>query len=321
MPINSSASVAAWPAEIDEILGGDQVVAMAQITPASGVVVTPLTNFGIRDPLTGTATPLNSSIGMWKKLRSLQHNPRVAIAYHTRMHGFSERPEYVLLQGTVTLSPLQDRAWLERHRANWERFAGPRDAGPLWERWLRFYHWRVGIQIEVERVLAWPDLACRGPVRVYGAPLPSDPPPPQRAPTGGSTPRVDQRRAAGKAARLPNVLLGWVGSDGLPLVVPVDIAGSDSRGIALTAPAGMVPPGGRRAGLTAHTFARYTYGQRQRRHSGWLQADPDQPQLIYAPHTEHGYYLPASRTLFRLSAGAATRRGYRAGLRDGFLRS
>lgn len=308
-----------WPDAVDEILGGDQVVGWAQVTPAAGVVVTPLTNFGIRDPLDATLTPVSSSIGMWRKLQSLRERPRVAIAYHTRLHSFSERPEYVLVQGRASVNALEDRGWLERHRTEWERFAGPRDVGPLWERWLYLYHWRIAVKVEVERMLVWPDLACRGPMRVYGAPLPVEVPPPQREPRGGVGPRIDHVRAARRATRLPNLLLGWVGADGLPMVLPADISGVEPAGIVLDVAAGHVPLGGRRAGLVAHTFARYTYGQNLRKHTGWLESDPARAGLLYAPHTQQAYHLPPSRTLYRLIAGVVTRRGVHAGRRAGFL--
>jgi hypothetical protein len=310
---------ARWPDTADEILGGDQAVVLAYVTPASGVVLTPLTNFGLRDREAGTMTPLNSSIGMWRKLERLQQSPRVGVAYHTRDQGFSDRPEYVLVQGTASLSSFQDPTWLERHRASWERFAGPRDVGPLWERWLRVYHWRVAIEIAVERVIVWPDLGCRGQAEIYGAPLPPEPPVPQRLPAKGTAPRIDTKRAARRAARLPNLLLGWVGADGFPVVVPVMVAGTEERGIRLGAPQGLVPPGGRRAGILAHAFARHTYGQHQRKHTGWLESNPTECRVLYAPHTESGYYLPWSRFAYRLAAGFVTRRGLRHARRAGFL--
>jgi pyridoxamine 5'-phosphate oxidase-like protein len=306
-----------WPDSADEILRSDQAVALAYVTPASGVVLTPLTNFGIVDRADGRLTPVNSSIGMWRKLEQLQRNPRVAVAYHTRQHGFSDRPEYVLVQGTASLSPLKDRGWLQRHRENWERFGGPRDVGRLWERWLRIYHWRVGIELAVERVLVWPDLGCRGDFEGYGTPPPQEPPRPQDPPAKGVDPRINHRRAAKRGARLPNCLLGWVGADGFPVVVSTEVAGVADNWIVLETPRGIVPPGGRRAGLVAHDFARFTYGQRQRKHTGWLRAEPG--RVVYAPHTEHGYYLPWSRTAYRLAAGFVTRRGYGQGRRTGFL--
>jgi hypothetical protein len=280
-------------------------------------VLTPLTNFGIRNRAAGTITPLNSSIGMWRKLARLQQNPRIAVAYHTRTHGFSDRPEYVLVQGRASLSNLEDRDWIERHRESWERFAGPRDVGPLWERWLGVYHRRVAIDVAVERVLVWPSLACQGESEFYGIPMPTTPPPPQRPPKNGTAPRVDYARAARRVAARPNRLLGWVGGDGLPVIVPVDVAGTQAGGIVLRAPSGSVPPGGRRAGLAGHSFARYTYGQHKRVHSGWLEAEGD--RIVYKPHTEHGYLMPWSRTAYRLGAGFVTRRGYREALRAGFV--
>jgi pyridoxamine 5'-phosphate oxidase-like protein len=306
-----------WPETVDEVLAGDQAVAFAHVTPASGVVLTPLTNTGLRDRACGTATPVTSSVGMWRKLERLRANPRVAIAYHAREHGFSERPEYVLVQGTARLSPVDDRSWVERHRDAWERFSGPRDVGPLWERWLSVYHWRAAVSLDVERVAVWPDLRCRGSFAIHGEPLPGASPAPQRPPGQGTGPRIRHRRAARRAARRPHVLLGWVGADGFPVVVPVAVAGVEAAGILLSAPPRLVPPGGRRAGLLAHSFARHTAGQHQHKHTGWLEADGD--RIVYAPHTESGYRLPESRTLYRLGAGFVTRRGARAARRAGFL--
>src|SRR2546422_3940797 len=106
-----------WPDGVDEILGSDQVVVFAHVTPMGGVVLTPLTNTGLRDRQAGAVSPVSSSVGMWRKLARIRQNPNVAVAYHTREHGFSDRPEYVLLQGKASFSDLSDRGWVERHRA------------------------------------------------------------------------------------------------------------------------------------------------------------------------------------------------------------
>jgi hypothetical protein len=309
-----------WPGAVDEIFGGDQVVVVAHVTPARGVVLTPLTNTGLRDPDMGTMTPVSSSIGMWRKLERIQRNPRVAVAYHTREHGFSARSEYVLVQGRASLTPFSDGGWVDRHLENWERFSGPRDVGPLGERWLRAYHWRVGVEISVERAVVWPDLTCDGSPEIHGLPLPSERPKPQRPPRKGTAPRINHVRAARRAARRPNVLLGWVGADGFPMVVPVHVAGTEERGIVLDLPDGVVvPEGGRRAGLTAHSFARYTFGQHQHKHTGWLVANADERRVLYAPHTKTGYWLPESKLLYRIASGFVTRRGLRAARRAGFV--
>ena len=130
---------------------------------------------------------------------------------------------------------------------------------------------------------------------------------------------VSGERAARRAERLSNVLLSWVGADGFPVVVPVEVKGADEHGILLEAPAGVVPPGGRRAGLTAHSFSPRVTGQEQRIHTGWMEAELDGRRLVYAPHTEAGYRLPTSKLLYRLAAGFVTRRGMRGARRAGFM--
>lgn len=306
-----------WPAKVDEVLGGDQAVALAHVTPARGVVLNPVTNFALRDREAGRVA-VNSSAGMWRKLDRIRQNPRVAVAFHSRTHALSDRPEYVLVQGEATVPPLDDPdAWLEEMGARWERFSGqPHSLGFPWEWWLRAYHWRVNVWIDVARIVVWPDLACRGTPEVYGAPLPDSPPAPQRPPKGGVAPRIDHARAGARWGRLPHTLLGWVGADGLPVIVPVGLGPVGECGVVLEPPAGTVPPGGRRAGLLAHSFARYTWGQNQRKHTGWLEAGDE---VVYSPHTQAGYRLPESRLLYRLGAGFVTRRGMRAGRRAGVL--
>lgn len=309
-----------WPLAVDEVLGGDQALALATVTPANGVVLAPVTNFAMRDPHSGTVG-VNTSVGMWRKLQRMRRNPRVALAFHTRAHAFHDRPEYVLVQGEASFPWPPDRdSWLdEMGRHNWERFgAQPRDLGPLWERWLSAYHWRVNVRVAAKRVVVWRDLACGGEAVVHGAAL-TPAPAPQSPPAGGTGPRVDQRRAARRARRLPHVLLGWTGDDGFPVVVPVRVAGADERGMVLEPPAGLVPPGGRRAGLLAHWFARGTHGQNQRTHSGWLEAEAGGQAVSFAPHTEHGYRFPASHLAFRIAAGFGTRRGLRDGRRQGIF--
>jgi hypothetical protein len=305
-----------WSDEVDEILGSDQVVALAYCTPANGVVLTPLTNFGLRDRDTGTLTAVNSSVGVFRKLERIRDNPRIALAYHTRTHGFSDRPEYVLVQGTATLGPAI-RDYPKSIQPTWERFGGPVDIGPLWNWWLRVYNLRIPVEIAVERAIVWPDRDCEGAPEIHGAPI-TTPPGAQRAPKKGTGPRIDHRRATRRASKLENVLLGWVGADGFPVAIPVRPETATDRGIELTVPKGLVPSGGRRAGLLAHEFARYTAGQNLRKHTGWLEAEAGATTVTYSPHTEAGYHMPSSMTIYRLAAGAGTRRGLRGSRKAGF---
>ena len=298
-----------WPDHVDEILDRDHAIAFATVTPAKGVIITPVTNFGIRDRDAGTLEAVNTSIGLWEKLRRVERDPHVAIAYHTRAHARTDRPEYVLVQGRARTTPQEDRGYLQRHRERWESSAGAYDTNPLWERWRRVYHWRVGIVIDVERVLVWPDLSCRGEPEVHGAPLPEDLPS-QQPPKKGTGPRIDHAKAATRWRKLPDVLLGWTTADGFPMVVPVDVGAADDHGVHLEGP---LPQGARRAGLTAHWFAPFMVGQEQRIHTGWLDGD------VYAPHTKAGYRFPASLLLFRIVGGGAARVGLRRGRKAGYL--
>jgi hypothetical protein len=304
-----------WPDAVDDILGGDQVVALASVTPASGVVVAPVTNFALRDSRSGTVT-VNSSVGAWKKVQRIRQNPHVALAFHTRTHGFSDRPEYVLIQGRAMVSaPIPD--YPSSISGNWERFGDPPATNPLWRWWLRVYYLRVRIDVEVERVTAWPDLVCRDIAQTYGEAMPSRPGPSQRPPSHGTGPRVDHVRLARVTSHLPHVLLGWVGADQFPVVTPVDIAGTSDSGILLRAAHRLLPEGRRRAGLAAHAFTRHVLGQHQRLATGWLEFEPTQDLAVYAPHTSFGYRMPPSKLLYRSAVGLATRTGLRRAHRAG----
>ena len=60
-------------------------------------------------------------------------------------------------------------------------------------------------------------------------------------------------------------------------------------------------------------------GQHQRKHTGWLEAEPDGTGAVYAPHTEASYRFPTSRTVFQIVSGGATRVGLRGARRAGFV--
>ncbi len=280
---------------------------LGYVTPARGVVLTPVTNFALHDREAGTVST-STSVGAWKKLARIRANPNIALAFHTRAYADHERPEYVLVQGRASLGPpVEDfpSTVLEQ----WERIEPWRSLGPLAKRWLRVYGRRVEVKVFVERVVVWPDLACVGPPDVYGRALGASSPPSQAPPAGGTGPRVAHRRAAWEARRLPDALLGWVGADERPMIVPVGIGPAARDGIELLAPPGLLPAGARRAGLTAHWFSRGVTGQRQIVHTGWLDGS------IYAPHTRASYFMPPLRPIYRLVVGGVTRRRYRRAVR------
>jgi hypothetical protein len=303
-----------WDDELDDIITGDAAVGFASVTPARGVVLMPMAPLGLRDREAGTVT-ITTSLGLPKKLLRLRQNPSVTLAYHAREHGFSSSPLYVVLQGTAAFDPKPDRDWLESITPEWERFLGPRKTGVL-GRMLDIYYWeRVAIRIQVRRVLVHDGTSA--PPRVIGEDLPSGEASPQSPPSGGAGPRVDTRKVAAHIDRLPHSLLGWVGSDGLPMVSRVRADGADESGVRLTSIDGVLPAGGRRAGLTSHSFSEHMVGQEQRVHTGWL--DVEGNEAVYAPHTKGGHALPGSSILFAVGAGLGMRPGYKEARRRGLV--
>jgi hypothetical protein len=303
---------------VDRIIGGDMTAGLAYVTPAGGAVVTAVAPVGLRDLDRGTVG-FTTSIGLPKKLERMLKDPRVALSYHAREHGLASEPGFVLVQGdaSVTLDPDEDYLRNELSpRA--ERFMGPPREGLFWDRWLReYYADRVLVEVSVKRVLVWPDESCRGQPVVHGQPLPAEPAPPQQAPKGGPGPRVDAQQAAERAGKLPHALLAFRGADGYPLEVPVQVAGAGEGGLVLEAPSGLVPPGGRRAGLLAHRYGAKLVGLTARQFTGWLTADGG--RVVYAPHTTQGFQAPNNKTLLLLANGLLAKRGLRKARQDGTL--
>jgi len=59
--------VVAWNDDVDEFLASDLAAGFAYLTPARGVVITPMAPLALRDREAGTVT-LTTSQAMWKKL-------------------------------------------------------------------------------------------------------------------------------------------------------------------------------------------------------------------------------------------------------------
>jgi pyridoxamine 5'-phosphate oxidase-like protein len=290
-----------WSDLDDEIIGGDLTAALAYATPAGGAVLTPVSPFGLRDRSAGTVC-FTTSLGFGRKLERIRVNPRVALAFHAREHGFATGQRFVLVQGTADYDPEPDLDTLRRRVGPASaRFMGDMPTGPFWDRWLRAYSVeRVVVTVRVERVLSWHDLGCAGEPTVVGTPRPHGDPPAQDPPKKGARPRIDVARAARRASGLPHALAAYLSSDGFPMVAPVKIGAADSGGVELEGP---LPAGGRRAGLLAHRFESRLIGLEVRQYTGWLHDG------IYAPHTESGFRAPANKTLLLLANGFMARRG------------
>lgn len=301
-----------WDDEVDALIAGDATAGFASVTPARGVVIVPMAPLGLRDRDAGTIT-ITTSLGLPKKLERLRRNPAVAIAYHAREHGLSTSPLYVVAQGTASVAVRPDRAWLESITPQWERFLGPRHTGRVGALMDVYYWQRVAITISVQRLLVYD-----GPSpTVLGDGLPREAPAPQAPPGLGTGPRVDAAKVASHVDRLPHSLLGWVGADGLPVVTRATAHGADDRGVLLASVDEAFPRGGRRAGLTSHSFRQHMVGQEQRVHTGWLEVDDS--AATYAPHTRAGYALPPSRALMAAASAVGTRAGLRKARRLGLV--
>jgi hypothetical protein len=282
-----------WPAGADEVINGDLTAAAAYLTPAGGAVVTGVAPCGLGDRDRGVLG-FTTSLGFGKKLERIVADPHVALAFHTREHGFSASPAFVLAQGTASVDLTPSRQRLEAMIPQAERYMGEVKRGPVWDRLLReYYQERVFVDIAVARVAVWPDLNASGDMQVTGAPWPG-PAASQQPPRGGTGPRMDVAKAAGQIAARPHRVLAYRGADGFPVVVPVQIAGHDAAGLRLVAAPGLLPPGARRAGLLAHAYRPQLVGLSTRTFTGWLEADRDGggDAIVYAPHTSKGFVAP-----------------------------
>ena len=303
-----------WPDDVDEIIGGDLTAALAYVTPAGGAVVTAVAPIGLRDRTAGEVS-FTTSLGLGKKLERIKRDPRVELGYHSREHGFSDRPGFVLVQGDATPATEPDRDYIEGTlKPSATRFMGPPREGKIfWDRWLReYYQDRIPVAIAVRRIGVWDDERAAAHRATLGAPAPGEPPA-QEPPAKGTGPRVDVERAAKRLRSLDHLLLSYVGADGYPDVVPVEVEGTSAHGIRLST-ARLLPPGGRRAGLLGHLYRPKLIGLAARQHTGWLTVNGD--EAVYAPHTDTGFRAPANKTALLLANGLLAKRGLRKARRQ-----
>jgi hypothetical protein len=298
-----------WPDRADEAISGDLTAALAYVTPAGGAVVTAVAPIGLCDREAGTVS-FTTSLGFGKKLERIKRNPKVALAYHARDHGFADSSDFVSVQGNAEPSTEPSRQYLEETvRPAAMRFMGPPKEGKLfWDRWLReYYQDRVPVAVDVERVTVWSELDCSGPSELHGAAAPGDPPP-QAEPKNGTGPRVDAVRAARRLRNLDHVLLAYVGADGYPEVVPVTVGDAGPEGIRLSSAVSLAP-GGRRAGIVGHSYRAKLIGLAARQHTGWLTVG--EGGALYAPHTESGFKAPPNKILLLFFNGLLAKQGLR----------
>jgi hypothetical protein len=297
-----------WGDDVEAVLAGDLTAALGYRTPAGGAVVQAVAPIGLHDREAGTVG-FTTSLGFSKKLERIADDPRVALAFHAREHGRTASSAYVLVQGRARVIEQPTPEERARVRALATAYLGEPKSGPFWNRWLReYYNVRVPVVVDADRVVTWPDLRCAGTPTVIGAPPPT--PEPQDPPAKGTGPRVDVERAARRLRATDHVLLGF--AEDCPTVLPVELGEATAAGIELRC-AAPLPPGGRRAGLTGHSYRPQLIGLETRQHTGWLEVDGD--RILYSPHTEVGYKAPPNKTLLLLVNGFLAKRGLRAARR------
>jgi len=303
-----------WSDDADDVIRGDITAAAAYLTPAGGAVVTAVAPCGLGQRDAGLLA-FTTSLGFGKKLERIVADPHVALAFHAREHGFSASPAFVLAQGMASVDLQPSRARLEALTPQAERYVGKVVRGPVWDRLLReYYGERVVVDISLRRIAAWPDPSASGDMEVTGAAWAglADPQPP---PGNGTGPRIDVAKAAGRIATLPHRVLAYRGADGFPVIVPVQIAGHDRTGLRLVAAAGLLPAGGRRAGLLTHAYRPQLVGLSTRIFTGWLEVSRD--GAVYAPHTSKGFVAPPSKTALLVLNGLLAKYGLWQARRQG----
>jgi hypothetical protein len=300
-----------WPDTVNEILAGDLTAGLAYVTPAGGTVLSAVAPIGLCDRAAGTVG-FTTSRGFGRKLDRIARDPKVALAYHTRDHGFCPEPGFVVVQGTATVEDATEEL-RDELTARAERFLGPMTKGRFWDRWLAAYYTdRVLVTVDVERVLSWPDERAAGDLTVTGPPLPAAAP--QGPSPKGTAARVEVAKAAKKLSPLHR-LLGWRGGDGYPVVVPVATIDAAADHLRLVVGGHVVPDGGRRAAVLAHEYRPQLIGLRSAHALGWLEVTG--ADVRFSPHTLGGFVAPPNKTLLLLANGYLARRGLRKAAKEG----
>lgn len=296
-----------WPDEVDDILTGDLTAAVSYLTPAGGAVVIGVAPCGLRSRDQGTIG-FTTSLGFPRKLERIARDPRVALAYHAREHGFAAAPHFILAQGTATadVSPTPERLNAFLHQT--QPYLGPIKQGPMWNRLLReYYYARVFLDVHVTRMSIL--TGDNSTATVAGEQWPGVPAP-QPAPKNGTAPRVDMTATARRVDRLPHRLLAYRGHDGFPVILPIHLTGHDKSGLRLAPAHTALPPGARRAGLLAHAYQPHLIGLATRTLTGWLDV-ADDGTAVYAPHTTTGFTAPPHKTLLLIGNGLLAKYGTR----------
>ena len=134
----------------------------------------------------------------------------------------------------------------------------------------------------------------------------------QSAPGRGTAPRIDVTRAARRCARPPTRCSATPGPTGTRWSSRSTVGVRRSRRAGAAAARSPLPEGGRRAGLTGHSYRAELVGL-ESRGSTRVGSRSRRRRARYSPHTEVGYRAPANKTLLLLLNGALAKRGVATG--------
>ena len=192
-----------WPDEVDAVLAGDLAAGLAYLTPARGVVITPMAPLGLRDREARNRDRCRRRSGSGRSSSGsapIRASPSPSMPATTpTTTGRSSSSS----RARRRIQPEPDRAWLDSIGPQWEHFLGPTQGRPAAVAGSDVYYYeRVAITIAVRRIVVWPTLDCAGEPVVHGEPLP-EPPAPQSPPKNGTGPRTDAARLAAEVGGSP----------------------------------------------------------------------------------------------------------------------
>jgi len=259
-----------WPEAAVEILRGDVVAGFAATTRFGSVSLAPVCPIGMVDVDAGTVAT-SVPLAFSDKLRRLAEAPQASLAFFRREHGQSSRPGFVLVQGDVSFPDAVPASHLGYLRQNGPKYLGSMSPGPVLRRLggAPYYEQRLPVTLHVRRLLHWQDDAATSDAVVVGEPLPDSPTEPQRPPVAGTDPAVPATKFARQLRRGNDHLIGFVGTDGLPTVLPIHPEVDRDR-VRFYRPD--PPTGGRRAGLMGFWYNARLHGQGALMCRGWMDA-------------------------------------------------
>ncbi len=98
--------------------------------------------------------------------------------------------------------------------------------------------------------------------------------------------------------------------------MPVSIDGGSAEGLHLRAAPGLIPSGGRRAGIIGHSYRPKLIGLGARQHTGWLHGADPAGRALYSPHTSASFDAPPNKTLLLIANGFMAKRNLKKARRQ-----